>query len=85
MEGFPGFLIFWLFWGWVFPDISHIHTAYIGIRIGFLHFRYLNPAKVGPSSGISVGTHVTYDVFLGVITGPELYTPFLFGRFIGVK
>ena len=27
-----------LFWGWVFPYISHIHTAYIG---EYLHFRYL--------------------------------------------
>ena len=28
-----------LFWGWVFPYISHIHTAYIGVS--YLHFRYL--------------------------------------------
>ena len=27
-----------LFWGWVFPYISRIHTAYIG---EYLHFRYL--------------------------------------------
>ena len=27
-----------LFWGWVFPCISRIHTAYIG---EYLHFRYL--------------------------------------------
>ena len=26
------------FWGWVFPYISRIHTAYIG---EYLHFRYL--------------------------------------------
>ena len=29
---------FWLFWGWVFPYISRIHTACIG---EYLHFRYL--------------------------------------------
>ena len=28
-----------LFWGWVFPYISRIHTAYIGGT--YLHFRYL--------------------------------------------
>ena len=28
-----------LFWGWVFPYISRIHTAYIGVS--YLQFRYL--------------------------------------------
>ena len=33
---------FRLFWGWVLPYISRIHTAYIYIYIGeYLHFRYL--------------------------------------------
>ena len=30
---------FRLFWGWGFPYISRIHTAYIGVS--YLHFRYL--------------------------------------------
>ena len=32
-----------LFWGWVFPYISRIHTAYIG---EYLHFRYLKSLVV---------------------------------------
>ena len=37
MEGFLN-LVSGYFWGWVFPYISHIHTAYMG---EYLHFRYL--------------------------------------------
>ena len=38
-----------LFWGWVFPYISRIHTAYIG---EYLHFRYLKKlVKLSPSLG----------------------------------
>ena len=36
MEGFLNLIR--LFWGWVFPYISRIHTAYIG---EYLHFGYL--------------------------------------------
>ena len=32
-----------LFWGWVFPYISRIHTAYIGEN---LHFRYLKCSAI---------------------------------------
>ena len=40
---------FWLFWRWVFPYISRIHTACIG---EYLHFRYLKCLVIqgGPSS-----------------------------------
>ena len=37
MEGFLNHIR--LFWGWVFPYISRIHTAYIGVS--YLQFRYL--------------------------------------------
>ncbi len=40
-------LYFRLFWGWVFPYISRIHTAYIDVS--YLPFRYLKSlVKLGP-------------------------------------
>ena len=38
MEGFMNLMFGYFCWGWVFPYISRIHTAYIG---EYLHFRYL--------------------------------------------
>ncbi len=45
MEVFRTNLMWRLFWGWVFPCISRIHTAY---RWGFLHFRYLKSLVTFP-------------------------------------
>ena len=50
-----------LFWGWVFPYISRIHTAYIG---EYLHFRYLkslvNKLKGDFEKSSPGGGHMTW-------------------------